>query len=229
MVAMHMALLNLWSEAAEKGESFFPYQYMYRLIDDGFFQGKNQIPTEHSWVLAAHDMGIPIYTPGYEDCTLGNMFAADVILGHVKSHSAIRHGTEQFEDLVRWYRANDQQGIPVGFFQIGGGIAGDFAMCTVPSIIQDLEEECTHWSYFCHIGDSTLSFGSYSGCASTEKITWHKLSKTTPAFSINSDASIVAPMIFQYVLEKHAEEAAKEKVVDITKKKTVKDKETVAV
>jgi len=230
MVALHMELRKHWAQAAEKDESYFPFEYMYKLIKNGYFEGKNQVPMENSWVVAACEMDIPIYTPGYEDCTLGNMFTADVILGHVKSHSAIRHGTEQFEHLVKWYRENDRNDIPVGFFQIGGGIAGDFAMCAVPSIIQDLEEDCTHWSFFSHIGDSNLTYGSYSGCASNEKVTWHKLDKTTPAFSINSDASIVAPLIFQYVLEKHAEEiakrTAKEVVDNLTKKVPAKKKAT---
>jgi deoxyhypusine synthase len=33
-----------------------------------------------------------------------------------------------------------------------------------------------------------------------EKITWGKLSADTPKFMIESDATIVAPLIFAYVL-----------------------------
>jgi len=203
MLTMEAELRKYWIQATHSGESYFPYEYMYRLVKDGFFEGKNQIPMEHSWVVAAYEMNIPIYTPGWADSTLGNMFTSNVILDKIENHSAIKTDTMQFEHIVRWYMENDKNS-PIGFFQIGGGIAGDFAMCCVPSIIQDLEEDCKHWSYFCHIGDSTLSYGSYSGCTSNEKITWFKLSKDTPAFSINSDASIVAPLIFQYVLERRA-------------------------
>lgn len=202
MLEMEQALRVYWANAALRGESYFHWEYFYRLIDDRFFEGRNQIPMEDSWVCAAHDMGIPIYTPGTEDSTLGNMFAANVLLGRVSSHSAIRSGTEQFAHMVEWYREMDRQG-PIGFFQIGGGIAGDFAMCVVPSILQDLEEQCTQWSYFCHIGDSTTSYGSYSGCPPNEKVTWWKLKPDTPSFTINSDASIVAPLIFTYLLESH--------------------------
>ncbi|HLD32465.1 MAG TPA: deoxyhypusine synthase family protein [Candidatus Peribacteraceae bacterium] len=218
MVEMHMALRKLWAEAARKGESHFHSEYFMQLIKNGFFQGKNDIPMEHSWAVAACEMGIPIFTPGTEDSTLGNMFCADVMLGHVKSHSAIRSGTEQFERLTRWYLEN-QKSHEIGFFQIGGGIAGDFAMCVVPSIIQDHELTCRRWRYFCHIGDAVTSFGGYSGCPANEKVTWHKLDPDTVNFTINSDASIVAPLIFSYVFEKHVEEVAAGKAEELGKGK----------
>ena len=105
-------------------------------------------------------------------------------------------------ELVNWYLENQKS--KIGFFQIGGGIAGDFAICAVPLIIQDLEKECDYWRFFAQIGDSTTSYGSYSGAVPNEKITWHKLDKNSDSFMINSDASIVAPLIFQYVLESAA-------------------------
>lgn len=202
MIDIHEAMRNLWSEAAAKGESHFHWEYFYKLIRSGFFEGKNDIPMENSWLVAACEMDIPVYTAGFEDSTLGNMFCADVMQGKVKSHSCIRHGTEQFEHLTNWYYEN-QKNADIGFFQIGGGIAGDFAMCVLPGLIFDHEKtDCKCWSYFCHIGDSTTSYGSYSGCPANEKVTWYKLQPDTPNYTINSDASIVAPMIFSYVLEK---------------------------
>ncbi len=130
---------------------------------------------------------------------LGNIFAARVMQGRIKSHAAVRTGTEQMESLVNWYLENDS-GPGIGFFQIGGGIAGDFAICSVPLILQDLKKECRFWRYFAQISDSTTSYGSYSGAAPNEKITWFKLEPGTPSFMINSDASIVAPLVFAYVL-----------------------------
>jgi deoxyhypusine synthase len=88
----------------------------------------------------------------------------------------------------------------VGFFQVGGGIAGDFPICVVPMIHQDLRRPCPYWGYFCQISDSTTSYGSYSGAVPNEKITWGKLDVGTPRFVIESDATIVAPLIFAYVL-----------------------------
>ncbi|OGJ61496.1 deoxyhypusine synthase [Candidatus Peribacteria bacterium RIFCSPHIGHO2_02_FULL_51_15] len=201
MVEIHEAMLKLWQAAGEKGESHFHSEYFYKLIKSGFFRGKNDVPMENSWLIAACDMGIPVYTPGMEDSTLGNMFAADVMQGKVKSFNVIKSGPEQFAHLTEWYRGNDKNH-EIGFFQIGGGIAGDFAMCVIPGLIMDHEVQVKPWRYFCHIGDSTTSFGSYSGCPPNEKVTWHKLDLESVDFTINSDASIVAPLIFNYVLEK---------------------------
>jgi deoxyhypusine synthase len=192
-------LVRFWSEAGERGESHFAYEYFYRLFDEGLLQPHYQAAPEHSWVLAAKEMKIPIYTPGWEESTLGNIFTAAVIDGGVKSHSVIRSGTEQMEHLVRWYRETDAKS-SIGFFQIGGGIAGDFAICAVPLMIQDLKWKIRYWGYFCQISDSTTSFGSYSGAVPNEKITWHKLDRDAPKFMINSDASIVAPLMFAYIL-----------------------------
>ena len=91
-------------------------------------------------------------------------------------------------------------GAGVGFFQIGGGIAGDFPICVVPSIKYDLQEPVKPWAYFCQISDSTTSYGSYSGAVPNEKITWGKLAASTPKFIVESDATIVAPLIFSWVL-----------------------------
>jgi deoxyhypusine synthase len=199
MRAIEHRLTEYWSEAATSGESYFPYELFYRLIDEGHLARAAQIPLEHSWVIAAHEMNIPIYTPGWEDSTLGNIFTARVIDGTVANHTAIKPGTMQLEHLARWYEETDRTS-SIGFFQIGGGIAGDFPICAVPMLIQDLKRDVRHWGYFCQISDSTTSYGSYSGAAPNEKITWQKLDTDGPKFMINSDASIVAPLIFAHVL-----------------------------
>ena len=185
--------------AHETGERYFPYEIFKRILLDGRLEEHYQIPKENSWLLAACEAGIPVYSPGFEDCTLGNIFAARVIQGELPGHLMLKTGTEQMEHLVGWYREHDARG-SIGFFQIGGGIAGDFAICAVPLILQDLELDHGFWGYFAQISDSTTSYGSYSGAVPNEKITWFKLGVDTPRFMINSDASIVAPLIFAYVL-----------------------------
>lgn len=191
--------INTCADLAESGESMFPFEVFYHLFENKLLDPHFQIDPKDSWLYAAWQKGIPVYSPGFEDCTLGNIFAARVIEGKVKSHSAVRSGTEQMEHLVNWYIDNDNGG-GIGFFQIGGGIAGDFAICSVPTIIQDLQRDIRFWQYFAQISDSTTSYGSYSGAVPNEKITWFKLEKDAPKFMINSDASIVAPLIFAYIL-----------------------------
>ncbi len=193
---------DLWKNAADTDSPKFPYEFMYDLLDQPGIRDHFQIPAEHSWVLAAKEKGLTIYSPGFEDSTLGNIFCSEVMRGRVKSHGAVRHGTQQMEHLARWYMDMARAKTPIGFFQIGGGIAADFPICVVPMLIQDLElEDTPFWAYFAQIGDSTTSYGSYSGAVPNEKITWGKLDVGTPSFMINSDAAIVAPLIFAYVLD----------------------------
>ena len=108
-------------------------------------------------------------------------------------------------ELATWY---ERQDVPIGFFQIGGGIAGDFPICVVPMLEQDLERAPAKWAWFCQISDATTSYGSYSGAVPNEKITWGKLDVGTPSFIIESDATIVAPLIFAYVMERLREDEA---------------------
>lgn len=192
-------LLEYWQKAANEGVGRFPFEYFFDILDEDELRQHYQGRIEDSWVKAAKDHGIPIVSPGTEDSTLGNIFAARVMEGKVASHSALRSGTEQMELLANWYRETSQQH-EIGFFQLGGGIAGDFAICAVPMLIQDMELDIPLWSYFAQVSDAATSYGGYSGAVPNEKITWTKLGKDSPKFMIQSDATIVAPLIFAYVL-----------------------------
>ncbi len=186
-------------KAEEEKKSYFPYEYFYQLIRSGQLKEYYQTDPKQSWVVAACEKDLPIFTPGWEDSTLGNEVVADVRLGRLKSFDIIKSGLEEMNYLIDWYLENTKK-VSMGFFQIGGGIAGDFAICVAPLIRQDLKKNCRLWGYFCQISDSTTSYGSYSGAVPNEKITWEKVGIDTPRFMIESDASIVAPLIFQYVL-----------------------------
>lgn len=190
----------LWEKADKQGRRFFPHEYFYQLIQSGELEEFYEIDPKDSWVVAACEKDIPIFMPGWEDSTLANGVVAEYKSGRFKNLNFIKSGLEQMDFLIDWYLENTRDN-SIGFFQIGGGIAGDFPICVVPLIKQDLGEECKFWGYFCQISDSTTSYGSYSGAAPNEKITWEKLEIDTPRFMIESDASIVAPLIFQYVLE----------------------------
>ena len=191
-------ILKKWQEAGDKGESYLPHEFFYQILREGLLKDKYQIDPKNSWLLAAAEKNLPLIVPGWEDSTTGNIFAGRVLEGVVK-RSVLKSGIDYMIYLSKWYQENSgKHGI--GFFQIGGGIAGDFPICVVPMLEQDLEIDVPKWNYFCQISDSTTSFGSYSGAVPNEKITWGKLSKETPKFIVESDASIVAPLIFAYVL-----------------------------
>ena len=193
-------LLEVWGRAQTDGKRYFPHEYLLQLVEEGALESYYQIDPKDSWVVAACEHQIPIVVPGWEDSTLGNMFASHCIRGTFDAQ-LIKSGIEYMMWLADWYTKN-ASGSGVGFFQIGGGIAGDFPICVVPMLHQDLQRENVPvWSYFCQISDSTTSYGSYSGAVPNEKITWGKLAVDTPKFIIESDASIVAPLIFGYILE----------------------------
>ena len=192
-------LITLWEKAQAKGERYLPHEYFYQLLLSGDLIPLYQIDPKDSWMLAAAEKNLPIVVPGWEDSTLGNVFASYCMSGKLKP-SIMKSGIEYMMMLADWYPKNSG-GQGVGFYQIGGGIAGDFPICVVPMIIQDMKIKNTpFWSYFCQISDSTTSYGSYSGAVPNEKITWGKLSHETPRFIIESDASIVAPLMFAYIL-----------------------------
>lgn len=200
MRRLEAALLAEWQQADAAGERYFPHEFIYRLIRSGALEEHYQIDPDDSWIVAAAEKDLPIVVPGWEDSTSGNMFTAAVLEGRVKSVHTVRSGIEYMMFLTDWYQRTARQH-SVGFFQIGGGIAGDFPICVVPMLHQDmLQTDVPMWGYFCQISDSTTSYGSYSGAVPNEKITWGKLEIHTPKFVIESDATIVAPLMFALIL-----------------------------
>jgi deoxyhypusine synthase len=192
-------IYKLWKDAQDSGKRFFPHEYMYQMLLSGVLEQYYEIDPKDSWMLAAAEKNLPIVVPGWEDSTMGNIFASYCIKGELQA-STVKSGIEYMGYLADWYVKNSE-GKGVGFFQIGGGIAGDFPICVVPMLYQDMEmEHIPFWSYFCQISDSTTSYGSYSGAVPNEKITWGKLDIDTPKFVVESDATIVAPLIFAWIL-----------------------------
>ncbi|MFO7587045.1 MAG: deoxyhypusine synthase family protein [Gemmatimonadota bacterium] len=226
--ALERHILAVWKKADATGERRLPHEFFYDLVRSGVLDDTYQADPDDSWLVAAARRDLPLFVPGWEDSTMGNIFAANVIRGEISRSDVVRSGIDYMVALADWYQettmggtaramleagvkpartgehgaaiAGEEARTTVGFFQIGGGIAGDFPICVVPMIHQDLELPCPYWGYFCQISDSTTSYGSYSGAIPTEKITWGKLDLATPKFVIESDATIVAPLIFAYLL-----------------------------
>lgn len=193
-------IYDVWQKAQDASKRYFPHEYMYQLLREGTLEPYYEIDSKDSWVLAAAEKNIPIIVPGWEDSTIGNIFASYCIKGLLKT-SIVKSGIEYMMYLAQWYQKNADSK-KIGFYQIGGGIAGDFPICVVPMLAQDMAmSDVPLWGYFCQISDSTTSYGSYSGAVPNEKITWGKLGIDTPKFIIESDATIVAPLMFAYILE----------------------------
>jgi deoxyhypusine synthase len=196
--AVEKFIVPMWTKATKQKARRFWHEYFYDLVQalpKDLHQGK----ANESWLLAAARKKLPIVVPGHEDSTFGNIFASHVKTGEC-SPLIVKSGIEY---MAEWYDQYKKlsRGPGVGFFQIGGGIAGDFPICVVPSIKYDLQEPVKPWAYFCQISDSTTSYGSYSGATPNEKITWDKLTQDTPMFVVESDATIVAPLMLSALLE----------------------------
>ncbi len=199
MRRLERELIPIWQKYDKDSSTALPHEFIYELIRSGKLEKYYQIDPKDSWVVAACEKNLPLFIPGWEDSTLGNVFVALHLKGSLKRLNTMKGGLDYMKELVGWYQ-KQSDGSKIGFFQIGGGIAGDFPICVVPLINQDMFMDVPLWSYFCQISDSTTSYGSYSGAVPNEKITWGKLSPETKRFMIESDATIVAPLIFAYVL-----------------------------
>ncbi|MBK8204033.1 MAG: deoxyhypusine synthase family protein [Bdellovibrionales bacterium] len=198
--AIHSHIKRVIQEAESKNQRFFPHEIFYQLFERKMLDSSFHIDPKDSWLYAAWEKKLPIFVPGWEDSTMGNHFAASCLSGDFKSPNTVKNGIEYMMYISEWYRSTTAKS-SLGFFQIGGGIAGDFPICVVPMLEKDLElENVRKWGYFCQISDSTTSYGSYSGAFPNEKITWGKLTKDTPSFIVESDATIVAPLMFAYIL-----------------------------
>lgn len=208
--AVEKVAVPMWFEATKNKTRRFWHEYFYELvqkIDTKIYEGN----PDDCWLLAAAKANLPMVVPGYEDSTFGNIFA-----GYVKTKecdaSIAKSGVEYMAQLYDDY-AELSKGAGVGFFQIGGGIAGDFPICVVPSTKYDIQQPVKPWAYFCQISDSTTSYGSYSGATPNEKITWDKLTEKTPMFVVESDATIVAPLMLQALLEAKANPKAANELI----------------
>ena len=185
-------LLQLWKDAEAAGDRRFPHEYLYDLLLHGGLEFDSD--PKDSWLMAAADANLPIFVPGWEDSTLGNILVSKVIDCTLQSPDIVKGGLHSMQALADWYREDNS---PTGILQVGGGIAGDFAICVVPMLKQDVGEDVSLWSWFGQISESRPSYGGYSGAPPNEKISWGKLGVDTPRFVIESDATIVLPLILE--------------------------------
>lgn len=206
---MEPHLLKMWKDAQKKGESYFPHEYFRRLFADGLIKPDPKANPSDCWTFAAYEKNIPIVIPGFEDSTMGNIFASYTYDGKYRSDDGprlsphiMKTGLEYFTWMYDWYM-KESKDAPIAFLQLGGGIAADFPICVVPSIKHDLKlhGKVRDWAGFIEIGSSPMSYGSYSGAGGKEKITWDKLSTKSYFQIIQSDVTVAFPWIAAVLLD----------------------------
>src|SRR5258706_6799313 len=137
MRRIEAAVLRHWMEKDKAGQRLFPHQFMNEILRDGSIAEFYQIDPKNSWMIAAAEKNLPMFVPGWEDSTLGNMYSGHCISGDVKNVHTVRTGIEYMIELADYYTKTTESGT-IGFFQIGGGIAGDLPIFSVSMLRQVL-------------------------------------------------------------------------------------------
>jgi deoxyhypusine synthase len=96
---------KIWKDAEKNGERFFPHEFMYNLLLSGVLKNDYEIDPKNSWMIAAAERNLPMVVPGWEDSTMGNIFASYCIKGELKA-STMKSGIEYMTSLADWYKNN---------------------------------------------------------------------------------------------------------------------------
>ena len=217
----HPQLEKLWKEAQGKGESWLWHDYFMQLFERDMIEKDSEAKAEECWLYEAWKYKIPVFVPGREDSTMGNIFShacyngKDSMLSKYKLEepidpSVIKPPDAYMHKLAEWYMDITKDS-SVAFLQLGGGIAADFPICVAPHLKDDYfhdeteekkDEMVKPWAGFIEIYSSPMSFGSYSGAGPKEKITWKKLNEKSYGVQIFGDYTTIFPDIAAIILNK---------------------------
>src|SRR6056300_365758 len=103
-------IYDIWKDAEAKGERYFPHEYMYKLLLSGVLEQYYEIDIKDSWMYAAAEKNLPMVVPGWEDSTMGNIFASYVMKGELQA-STMKSGIEYMTYLSDWYIHSSKNGI----------------------------------------------------------------------------------------------------------------------
>src|SRR5437879_10906618 len=103
------ALVAEWTKADRAGERFFPHEFMYRVLSSGELTKFYQIDPKDSWLVAAAEKNLPIWVPGWEDSTMGNMYSGHCITKDIRNVHTVRTGIEYMMTLAEWYTETPQK------------------------------------------------------------------------------------------------------------------------
>ncbi len=202
MRRMEKAMLEVWADADKKGERYFPHEFFYKVLLSGKYEKYYQIDPKNSWMLAAAKKNLPIVVPGWEDATLGNMYAAAVIRGDVKNVHTVRTGIEYMTWLAEFYtrtatKKKHARHVPNRrrHFRRFPDLASCrccIRICCAPA--------CRSGATSARSAIQPRATAAIPAQCQTKKSRGGKLGVKTPKFIIESDATIVAPLIFAHVL-----------------------------
>lgn len=218
-------LMKLWQEAQQNGQRRLWHEYFFELFERKLVKFDPTARPHECWLLSACVNRVPVFVPGYEDSTMGNIFSwacyggdhpfltqykNNLFDGESRLSPDVAYpGTVYMHRLAEWYM-DQAGGKGLAFLQLGGGIAGDFPICVVPHLKKDYladlptekqDELIPPWRGFIEIHSSPMSYGSYSGAGGDEKITWSKVEVDSFTSQICGDYTVHFPVIAAIILE----------------------------
>lgn len=214
------ALMQLWTQAQEQGKSYLWHEYFFQLFERGLVQKDPEAREEDCWLFNAWKYKIPVYVPGWEDSTMGNIFThacytgehpflAQYKLEEPISKDVVKRNFEYMHHIAERYMDTAKSDSRIAFLQLGGGIAADFPICVVPHIKHDFlaeEPDATKdasvqpWACFVEINSGDMSYGSYTAAGYDEKITWDKFAPGSFGQQIHGDYTVIFPDIAALIM-----------------------------
>jgi deoxyhypusine synthase len=160
-------------------------------VDDGRLREE---PPDHRSRLGRRDAGQHVHRPRHQ--------------GDVKNVHTVRTGIEYMMELAELVHEDRQETAPAkarsASSRSAAASAGDFPICVVPMLHQDFSATGVPlWGYFCQISrfDHVATVQLLGRDPQRKDHVGQTRRLDTPKFIVESDATIVAPLIFAYVLK----------------------------
>jgi len=140
------------------------------------------IPSENSWLKAAYEKKIPVFSPGFTDSGLG-----------VMTYFYHQEGPKNHLNI----NALKDIGEPINLVQdskkscaflVGGGVPKNH-------IIQAAQFSGRGHNYGVQITPDAPEYGGLTGCTMSEGISWGKYSESSKIVDVYADATIILPII----------------------------------
>jgi deoxyhypusine synthase len=168
---------------------------------------------DKSFLAAAHQYGVPVYTSSPGDSSIGMNVAAKALQGNrlafdpsldVNETAAIVLAAKRGAIHGRGDRGRKHGGKSAVFI-LGGGSPKNFMLQTEPQIQEVLGIDERGHDYFLQITDARPDTGGLSGATPGEAVSWGKVDpdRLPDAVVCYVDSTVALPLITSYALARH--------------------------
>jgi len=154
-----------------------------------------------SFLAAAYEAGVPIYTSSPGDSTIGMNVAAKAMEGGLLLFDVNADVNETAAIVLDAKRRGGKSAVCI----LGGGSPKNFILQTEPQIREIMGVEELGHDYFLQITDSRPDTGGLSGASPNEAVTWGKVDpdKLPDAVTCYLDSTVALPIMTAYALDNH--------------------------